>query len=94
MRGQGTGKIHLGAEGVDGGYVDSSNPLPVTNFSIEVAKGNVTGSRIYKIPGFHEADVETSQLGDVSLIPNVVVLPVPGAGGGFPCRQDCSRADA
>lgn len=48
------------------------------DFLIEVGKGNIAGHKIINIPGFHEADVETAQLGDLSLMPGVVVLPTPG----------------
>jgi len=48
-------------------------------FLHEVAKGNMpTNSRLFNIAGRHEANVETTQLGDISLVPSVVVLPDPG----------------
>lgn len=54
------------------------NPVPVNNFLIDVAMGNVPGYEIIVMPGRHEANVETTALGDMSLVPAVVVLPVLG----------------
>jgi hypothetical protein len=49
-----------------------------TDFLIEVGKENVPGHRIEVVTGLHEANVETAQLGDLSPIPSVVTIPVPG----------------
>ncbi len=44
---------------------------------LEIAKGNVEGYKLITTPGFHATDVEITQLGDLSLIPGVVVYPAP-----------------
>lgn len=44
---------------------------------MEAAKGRIPGYSLFTIPGFHKADVETTRLGDLSLIPGVVVMPAP-----------------
>ena len=49
-----------------------------TEFIIEVGKGNIPGHRLETVNGQHEANVETTAYGDLSLIPSVVVLPNPG----------------
>lgn len=56
----------------------ANNTGSLRDFLIEVGKGNIPGSKVVKIPGFHEADVETTQLGDLSLIPDIIILPTPG----------------
>ena len=51
--------------------------LATTDYLIEVGKGNVPGEKIVAIPGLHNANIETTQYGDISLIPSVVILPTP-----------------
>ena len=48
------------------------------SFLFDVARGMIKGHRYYTIPGRHEANVETNQLGDLSLVDSVVVLADPG----------------
>lgn len=59
------------------------NPVPILDtapspYLLKVGRGEIEGARIFNIPGRHDANVETTALGDISTIPNVVVLPSPG----------------
>lgn len=50
----------------------------IDEFLSRITKGDVPNHRIFNLAGRHDANVETTGLGDISLIPNVVVLPRPG----------------
>jgi hypothetical protein len=47
-------------------------------FLLAVARGEVPGHRLVNVPGRHEVNVETTLMGDLSLVPSVVKLPNPG----------------
>ena len=65
-------------KGVGAGTKDSPFRLISYNDADEVGRGHVPGSRILILTGEHFANVETGQLGDLSLIPGVVDAPEPG----------------
>lgn len=48
----------------------------INDFLSQITKGDVPQHRLFEIAGRHDG-VETTALGDISLIPNVVVLPRP-----------------
>ncbi len=50
----------------------------IDEFLSRISKGDVPNHRLFEIAGRHEETVQTTALGDISLIPNVVVLPRPG----------------
>jgi len=54
------------------------NTVEASNFDLEVGKGNISGQRIIAIPGISVASLSSTQLSDISTIPNVVTLPNPG----------------
>lgn len=46
-------------------------------YDLKVARGHIPGAQIIKVPGLHEVNVPTAELGDISLIPNVITAPRP-----------------
>lgn len=57
--------------------VNDEDALSITSFLFEVARGNVTGIKMYSIPGRKDG-LSNTALDDLTQIPGTIVVPDPG----------------